>query len=745
MDRLKNRFLGGGGHRDITPTSSGNPDPKVSETVGAPLLASGFHTFAKAAASIPFSRDKRPPASGPINEEEEEISKIKDDWIHKMINEREAEFTNVGSVSVMICTWNVAGKKMESKRGLEDWLCRWHNPDNPPDIVVVGLQEIVDLNAVNVAMDAKSQQRAAHWEELFTATLNSQNTSFQYGVVCRHHMVGLFLCVFVKQTLRQNISKVCLANAGVGALGMMGNKGAVSIRMQIHDSMFCFVCAHLAAHRENVDGRNQDFYNILMKTVFRPEENYDSVNSSSELDLSAHSVGINELPIKILDHETIFWFGDLNYHIDLGVPTQEVLRRVYDGDLEFLRSQDQLNKERIAGRAFTEFNEGTLTFNPTYKYQPDTDKYESRPEKKLRAPAWCDRVLWSCKKGKKLQQHSYNQVSRLRISDHRPVHSEFTSILKRVISSKHERVWDELQMKVSQFEQDARNPGLPRPQIQVENLPAYFDLVRYKIESCRSLYLVNSGQVAAFFIFKPKLEETSISKIWLSVQPKCGILSPGERLEIKLTVLITTKIAQLISEGLTNLEDLLVLHVLRGTDIYIQVQANYARSCYGSSLLELVNIADPIRNVPFGSELGTPMTIPKELWRMINDILSSEGEKQNGLFTTLFSPAEVESIRECLDTGLMFEQHSVHSMCEALTTFLASLHPPVIPNEHCFTSELEGTAMEFWTRRLLDQLPNHHYNTLIYVIAFFRELLKSTALNKLSPEILGLLVFHSHV
>ena len=28
------------------------------------------------------------------------------------------------------------------------------------------------------------------------------------------------------------------------------------------------VCAHLAAHRENVEGRNSDFANIIQKTVF---------------------------------------------------------------------------------------------------------------------------------------------------------------------------------------------------------------------------------------------------------------------------------------------------------------------------------------------------------------------------------------------------------------------------------------------------------------------------------------------
>ena len=34
------------------------------------------------------------------------------------------------------------------------------------------------------------------------------------------------------------------------------------------------------------------------------------------------------------------------------------------------------------------------TFPPTYKYIPNTNNYDRRPEKKNRCPAWCDRVLW---------------------------------------------------------------------------------------------------------------------------------------------------------------------------------------------------------------------------------------------------------------------------------------------------------------------------------------------------------------
>ena len=51
-------------------------------------------------------------------------------------------------------------------------------------------------------------------------------------------------------------------------MGVMGNKGAVVVRLSLYDSTLCFVCAHMAAKRANVAGRNADFWSILSKTAF---------------------------------------------------------------------------------------------------------------------------------------------------------------------------------------------------------------------------------------------------------------------------------------------------------------------------------------------------------------------------------------------------------------------------------------------------------------------------------------------
>ena len=53
---------------------------------------------------------------------------------------------------------------------------------------------------------------------------------------------------------------------------------------------------------------------------------------------------------------------------------------------------NQLMRQRLLGNVFHKFEEGPVSFRPTYKYDPGTDDWDT--SEKCRAPAWCDRVLW---------------------------------------------------------------------------------------------------------------------------------------------------------------------------------------------------------------------------------------------------------------------------------------------------------------------------------------------------------------
>lgn len=94
-------------------------------------------------------------------------------------------------------------------------------------------------------------------------------------MLCDKHLVGLLLCIFVKKDLESNIRDVRTCSTGVGIMGVLGNKGGVGISMNVFDSSICFLSAHLAAHSENVEGRNLDFKNIIERSLFPCEGSPD--------------------------------------------------------------------------------------------------------------------------------------------------------------------------------------------------------------------------------------------------------------------------------------------------------------------------------------------------------------------------------------------------------------------------------------------------------------------------------------
>lgn len=404
-------------------------------------------------------------------------------------------------------TWNVNAKGKDEP--LDQWLCADWGPNReyPPDIVAVGFQEIVDLNAVNVAVDNKTQQKSQFWAEKLEQTLNSYSSdpNRSYTLLSQKSLVGLLVCVFVKAAHRDRVRYISATSVGVGVMGFAGNKGGVSIRLQFYDSTLCFVCAHLAAHRENVTGRNADFANVYNKTSFEVGE--EAVREVIRSGGSLSSFGIATASIGIQDHDIVFWLGDLNYRIEDLIPTERVLQLAEKGALVELRAIDQLNLERIAGRAFDEFEEGELNFPPTYKYQPGTDVYDQRPDKKIRAPAWCDRILWRSQEESCVEQVTYRRSEAPNISDHKPVYSTFRVTVKDVIKPKREAIYGELMSLLDRYE----NQTLPM--VALDRVTLDFGEVRYDQSIELPIKITNTGSVVAQFRLKPKLDEVRLHDI----------------------------------------------------------------------------------------------------------------------------------------------------------------------------------------------------------------------------------------
>ncbi|XP_043718046.1 type IV inositol polyphosphate 5-phosphatase 3 isoform X2 [Telopea speciosissima] len=212
-------------------------------------------------------------------------------------------------------------------------------------------------------------------------------------------MVGIFLSIWVRRSLRRHIRNVKVSTVGVGVMGYIGNKGSVSVSMSIYQTHFCFICTHLTSGEKDGDEhkRNADVQEIHRRTHFNP-------------------VSGMGFPKTILDHERVIWLGDLNYRINLSYEkTRELISK---NEWSKLIEQDQLIRELRKGQAFDGWSEGTLNFPPTYKYEFNSEKYCGEdPKAGRRNPAWCDRIL-SFGNGMKLL--NYKRVEHT-LSDHRPV------------------------------------------------------------------------------------------------------------------------------------------------------------------------------------------------------------------------------------------------------------------------------------------------------------------------------------
>jgi inositol polyphosphate 5-phosphatase INPP5B/F len=559
------------------------------------------------------------------------------------------------------------------------------------------------------------------------------------------------LCIFAEEKHVPHIKRVAGSTAGVGVMGMMGNKGGAVIRLQLHDTTLCFVAAHLAAHRDNVAGRNADFANIIQKTQFEQEPpTKQELEEMGEIAKLANNEGAMDMlsggasgdrTFGILDHDFVFYIGDFNYRIVEGITTDEVFARVEAGDLAWLRENDQLNVERENGNVFQGFQEGfgdeVPPFEPTYKFQPKTSLYERRPDKKLRAPAWCDRILWLAKKFDHIEQLSYKSTMDLRISDHKPVSALFQAKCKTVVVERKRNVYLDVIRMLDRWENDSL------PKVELEGASVSFGPVRYLVESQASVWISNTSQVIAHWRFTPKFEETALCKRWLHIEPTYGMLIPGERAEIVIRALVDNETAQDLNGGKDTLQDIIVLHLENGPDKFIDVSGEYARSCFGCTLEELVCTTEPIRNVPIASspdghrhfsstQNGATLSVPKELWRMV-DAIYQRGLQERNLFLTQGNPAEVQTIRESVDTGTEFDACSVYSMADALWSFLNSLADPVIPPSLFPNMEIDAQSIQPWSRRFLEQLPPVNYNVFVYMISFFREVLLHSEANRLTP------------
>lgn len=367
---------------------------------------------------------------------------LEDDWLEAAMQSSDVKYCTFREIRAAVVTWNVGACNPFEIRN--DFISDAIHVEDPPELLVFGFQEIVDLEDRAVTAksifgfakkkdkdQARSEQHVSRvyreWRDYLGKCINRYTDPlYSYTEIHTSSLIGLFQCIFVRQDERRSIRNTNATEVKCGMKGHYGNKGALITRFTFDDSSLCFINCHLAAGQSQTSHRNNDIAAILESESLPAERQPDTCTS--------FYVGGGD-GTQILDHEICILNGDLNYRID-AIPRDTVINMVNKGELEKLLERDQImvSRRRVSGFRLSPFIEAPITFAPTYKYDVGTDRYDSSEKK--RSPAWCDRLLY--RGVGRIKQVEYRRHE-IRVSDHRPVSGTFKIRVKTIDADKQEQ------------------------------------------------------------------------------------------------------------------------------------------------------------------------------------------------------------------------------------------------------------------------------------------------------------------
>lgn len=163
---------------------------------------------------------------------------------------REKEFADYQEVNLFVVSWNVAGFTPSQSFDMTNLLN--FEEHNPPDVLVFGLQEYIELSTKNVVSSTTDASKISAWKDLILSNLKRFG---EYLFVKEQNLVGLLSIVIAKEDIANRISKVNTDYVKTGLGGQLGNKGATLIKLNIDDSSFVFINCHLEAGNKNSNTR----------------------------------------------------------------------------------------------------------------------------------------------------------------------------------------------------------------------------------------------------------------------------------------------------------------------------------------------------------------------------------------------------------------------------------------------------------------------------------------------------------
>mmetsp|Transcript_15293 Transcript_15293/g.27942 ORF Transcript_15293/g.27942 Transcript_15293/m.27942 type:complete len:715 (-) Transcript_15293:31-2175(-) len=347
--------------------------------------------------------------------------------------------------------------------------------EGSPDVIVVGLQEMISLTAGNAWRNmSKGWQvpfqgkNTTPWlpeivnEWSFILSEGLKKVKFRSKEDCTRlervsyvaygtpvWLFGMLLCVFCRTECLRHIRDFDTKEVPMDNV-KTGSKGAIACRFTLFDRSFCFVNCHLAANT----GVSEDNSQKQLKTRLKQLER-------CWLDMQFRSTDNRIYPAQ--SHRAFFLFGDTNMRLSRPKHItnqrewhnfvteqikQEAYSKLWENDQLLNRTPEAKRKLKHGIKNFqVERTNGVLTptlsnavrrcmesweepfrdslgpqFPPTYRKEIEDD--ESDYSKK-RVPAWTDRVMYRSMHTRPVAYNSVKQskVVGKNLSDHDPVYA----------------------------------------------------------------------------------------------------------------------------------------------------------------------------------------------------------------------------------------------------------------------------------------------------------------------------------
>lgn len=287
----------------------------------------------------------------------------------------------------------------------------------------------------------------------------------------------------------------------------------------------------------------------------------------------------------------------MNYRISHG--NEQVRKAIEERSTIPLHEKDQLRCEMKLKHVFQDYVEPSIEFMPTYKFDPNTDIYDS--SEKNRTPSWTDRILYHSKahhhrkkQPEPIESLYYSCAKTIRFSDHRPVSGFYSIPIKHQLDEKRLNALREKFIREIDRED---NDSIPTIKVEPRIPAIAFHHVKYLDQVHYTLTIKNVGECACSYticpssMFEPNrpinakqlVEEPFFD--CLRFTPNAPyVLEIGDEQCIDIGFKVKSQYAWIFGE---QINEILILHVENGADTFITLDITLDMGPFGLSLSQL--------------------------------------------------------------------------------------------------------------------------------------------------------------